>query len=298
MGTKENEFKLLTGNGSSMKERSYVFRAENIEERNRWVSKLNQHMTLKPPDKLIPDLETEKPSNEIKEKRRGIISQDSKAIHKKLRENRRRRTHRRLKTMPTLDHIKNIMLTEGEKNVSTANSTFQDVNTTSSRHSSKMLNTARKSSSTARIKNSFSKSLPHASDTSVKNLQISPWECSICGFSNEGTVNKCDCCGIKPQTLADGGTSFVVISHKWKTGIVIEKMPAEKDPDAFWKDIPRGGYSSAMFQSQNGGKEWVLYRKQGFGAHDKIMKAAENLSRGMLYEDLLKQRKEEKKKII
>lgn len=69
---------------------------------------------------------------------------------------------------------------------------------------------------------------------------------------------------------------YVVISHRWKKGFVLEEPFAGENHDKFFEKQLKT-HCSIMFKSSDGGVTWSVYKKKGVGAINKIMAAHKQL---------------------
>lgn len=65
---------------------------------------------------------------------------------------------------------------------------------------------------------------------------------------------------------------YFIISHKPMNGFSTINVPPDVDPDEYFISNSSSFYSSIMFQTNNGGAEWTIYKKQGWGKLDQILK--------------------------
>merc|ERR1712025_416977 len=69
---------------------------------------------------------------------------------------------------------------------------------------------------------------------------------------------------------------YCVISHYWARGFDVEELQEGEDPNTFWERYS-SEYCSIMFRSDNRGKKWYVYKKQGFGSIYKILQEKKSI---------------------
>lgn len=77
----------------------------------------------------------------------------------------------------------------------------------------------------------------------------------------------------KVKMVNDVMKRYVVISHIWNRFELYE-LSQQDDPNEYMKNLKKI-YSSVMFQTLDGGENWVEYRRKGHGAIKKIIDAQE-----------------------
>lgn len=66
-------------------------------------------------------------------------------------------------------------------------------------------------------------------------------------------------------------SKYVMVSHRWQRGFTVERVPDNEDPNTFWKKQTEI-HASVIFESDDGGLTWNIFKKKGIGAVDKIVR--------------------------